>query len=220
MDLYNLFLENKNNVAHKWLHYFPIYERHFSEYKNKPITFLEIGVWHGGSLEIWERYFGPRATIIGVDIDPRSKPLAKNNIKIEIGDQTDPKFLASIIEKYGTPDIVLDDGCHTPDGTFKTFEFLYPKLRNTALYAIEDLHTSYWQEYGNDANSPHSFINRCKTYVDQLNVKHTRGQIVPNPIVANTFGISFYDSVAIFEKGAVSHTTDVKTGTKYLGSDH
>lgn len=57
----------------KWAHYFPIYERHFSWYVNKSLTFLEIGVARGGSLQMWQRYFGPLAKIVGIDIQERSQ---------------------------------------------------------------------------------------------------------------------------------------------------
>ena len=52
----------------KWDHYFDIYNRHFARFRNTAATHIEIGVYSGGSLEMWRDYFGPTATIIGVDI--------------------------------------------------------------------------------------------------------------------------------------------------------
>jgi hypothetical protein len=48
MNLWQDFLTNDDKLIHKWTHYFPIYEQHLSEWRNKTITFLEIGVSRGG----------------------------------------------------------------------------------------------------------------------------------------------------------------------------
>ena len=45
----------------------------FSKFKDKNITFVEIGVYNGGSLKIWKNYFGPKSRIIGIDINPDCK---------------------------------------------------------------------------------------------------------------------------------------------------
>ena len=50
--------------------FFPIYEKTFQKYRGKPIVFVEIGVWHGGSLFMWRDYFGKDARIIGIYLFP------------------------------------------------------------------------------------------------------------------------------------------------------
>src|SRR6185436_388571 len=59
--------------ANKWQHYFEIYDRHFARFRGREITVLEVGVAGGGSLEIWRSYFGPKARIVGMDINPDCK---------------------------------------------------------------------------------------------------------------------------------------------------
>lgn len=66
-NLGKYFKENNGNLIHKWVHYFDIYERHFSRFRNRKMTILEIGVYQGGSLQMWKNYFGPQAEIYGVD---------------------------------------------------------------------------------------------------------------------------------------------------------
>ena len=110
--LYHDFLTNEQRRIHKVPHYFPIYERHFSKFKNHSIVFWKIGVAGGGSLQMWQRYFGPFATIVGIDINPKCKQYEENEIKVCIGDQKDKGFLQSVIAQYGIPDVVLDDGSH------------------------------------------------------------------------------------------------------------
>ena len=98
MDLWNYFENNTGKKITKWKHYFPVYEKHFGPIRNKPIKILEIGVLNGGSLEMW-RYYFPEATIVGIDIDPNCKQHEQEGINIRVGDQTDEKFLQSLIDE-------------------------------------------------------------------------------------------------------------------------
>ena len=43
MSLWSEFLTNDGRQIHKWVHYFPIYERHFNPFVNRATTFIEIG---------------------------------------------------------------------------------------------------------------------------------------------------------------------------------
>jgi cephalosporin hydroxylase len=205
MNLWQDFQTNNGKLIHKWVHYFPIYERHLSDWRNKTITFLEIGVSKGGSLQMWSRFFGPLATIVGIDIDPSCKQHEGDGIHVRIGDQSDPKFLEEIINEFGLPDIVLDDGSHRMDHILASFQFLYQKLPKNGLYIVEDLHTAYWEEYGGGVHKPETFINVSKNFVDRLNADHSRGVIEPDFITRNTFSIAFYDSVVVIERGAIPY---------------
>ena len=62
-DLEKYFRQNDKRLIHKWAHYFDVYDRHFSKYRNKEIVVLEIGVSQGGSLQMWRNYFGTDAQI-------------------------------------------------------------------------------------------------------------------------------------------------------------
>jgi 23S rRNA U2552 (ribose-2'-O)-methylase RlmE/FtsJ len=114
MNLWQDFKTNNQKLIHKWAHYFPIYERHLAPLRNRTITVLEIGVSKGGSLQMWQRFFGPIATIVGIDINPECKQHEEPGIHVRIGDQSDPKFLQSLIDEFGTFDIVIDDGRSGP----------------------------------------------------------------------------------------------------------
>ena len=216
MTLWQDFLTHDGHPIDKWAHYFPIYDRHFSWYANKSLTFLEIGVARGGSLQMWQRFFGPLAKIVGIDIRERSKSYEAPGTLVRIGDQADEQFLQSLIDEFGVPDIVLDDGSHQMEHIAKTFNFLYPKLPKNGVYMVEDLHTAYWDEFGGGVSKPETFINLSKEYIDRLNADHSRGQVVPNFITRQTFGISFYDSVVVFEKGEVWSKQGVHRGHKPL----
>ena len=66
----------------KWEKYFPVYEKYFNQFKNKKITFIEIGIFNGGSLKMWKNYFGKDSKIIGIDINSECKKFEEkeNNI--------------------------------------------------------------------------------------------------------------------------------------------
>ena len=53
-ELKKIFLESKN-YSTKWEKYFEVYENLLNKYKNKDITFVEIGIFNGGSLNIWKK---------------------------------------------------------------------------------------------------------------------------------------------------------------------
>lgn len=135
-DLLYMFETHRGRQIDKWLHYFPIYERHFARFRHKPVRMLEIGVDHGGSLQLWKRYFGRDAEIIGVDINPACKDYAEPQITIVMADQRSPT-----LAQLGPFDIVLDDGSHEPEHQEVTFANLWPRC--TGVYLIEDCHKRF-----------------------------------------------------------------------------
>jgi len=195
--LYHDFLTNDKKLIHKWLHYFPVYERHFKKFQNQSVVFWEIGISEGGSLQMWKRYLGPFANIIGIDINPECQKHEEDQISIYIGDQSDANFLQEIINKHGCPDVVLDDGSHIMQHVCVTFEFLYEKVSKNGVYLVEDLHTAYWPSYGGGLNRKGTFIELCKSLIDLLNARHCG---LPSFFAESTFSMSFYDSVVVFEK--------------------
>jgi cephalosporin hydroxylase len=200
--LWSLFLNNNGRLIHKWKHYFPAYERHFSRYINLPMLFLEIGCGEGGSLQMWKRYFGPHARIVGIDIRPECARFEEDQISIRIGSQDDPVFLQSILDEFGTPDIVLDDGSHIMKHVQATFRYLYPRTSPTGVYMVEDLHTAYWDEFGGGLRRPGSFMETCKELLDEINAEHTRGALEPTDFTRSTLSMHIYDSIVTFERGA------------------
>ena len=214
--LFNSFLNNNKRIIHKWEHYFPIYERHFSKFINQSLVMIEIGCGQGGSLQMWRQYLGPLATIVGIDINPRCKDFQQPGIFVRIGDQSDKYFLSTVLAEFGIPEIVLDDGSHIMKDINTSFDFLYPLMRRNSIYMVEDLHTAYWKEYGGGIDNQETFTNRVKGFVDLINADHSRGVLKPNEFTRNTFGMSIYDSIVCFEKGCVLNKFAPKYGnSKY-----
>ena len=214
-DLRRYFDNNPGRLLQKWLHYFEIYDHHFSRYRGKPVTILEIGVFHGGSLQMWKEYFGPQAKIYGVDIDPRCKQFEEENVHIFIGDQADRNFLRKLKKEIPRPDILIDDGGHLMHQQIATFEELYSFVAEDGLYLCEDLHTNYWPDWGGGLNRPGTFIEYSKKLVDALNGFYIAPQgSVPVSLTRSMHSLHYYDSILVIEKQKRDEKPiDAKSGT-------
>jgi hypothetical protein len=124
----------------KWQHYFDIYHRHFVHFVGNKVDVLEIGVYGGGSLEMWRSYFGQKSHIYGVDIDSVCKKYESDRISIFIGDQGDRQFWKKLKKEVPEIDILIDDGGHSPEQQRTTLEEMLPHLRPGGIYLCEDIH--------------------------------------------------------------------------------
>jgi SAM-dependent methyltransferase len=201
MTLWSDFLTNDQRLIHKWKHYFPVYERHFAKFVNTDVVFLEIGCGQGGSLQMWKRFLGPHARIVGIDLRPECAQFAEDQVEIRIGDQSDKAFLLDICQEFGAPNVVLDDGSHIMSHIHASFSVLYPQLQRNGVYLVEDLHSAYWPEFEGGLKRQGSFIETCKGLIDELNADHSRGELAPTEFTRTTLSMHFYDSMVVFEKG-------------------
>ena len=201
MSLWADFLTHQGRIIDNWTHYFPVYHRHFGKFANTDLIFIAIGCGEGGSLQRWKRFFGPHARIVGIDINPACREYEEDQIEVRIGDQSDPAFLDMIVQEFGPPDAVLDDGSHIMSHIQASFAALYPKIDRNGVYLVEGLHTAYWDEYEGGMKRSGSFIETCKDLIDELNAEHTRGAVDPTPFTKSTLSMHFYDSIVVFEKG-------------------
>ena len=199
--------ENSENLTNKWSNYFNIYEDLFKKYKNKDITFVEIGIHNGGSLDIWRKYFTKNTKIIGIDINPECKKFEKRdeNIDVYIGNQSDKNFWDNFFKKVGPVDIILDDGGHTDSQQIQTLVSSIKNIKKNGKIVIEDTHASYLTEFGNPSNT--SFTNYSKKIVDTINFRFNNKEIAKNNLNRNSlfnlyqkniFSISFFDSMICF----------------------
>ena len=124
----------------KWTHYFDIYHRHLAPFRGRPVTVVEVGVYSGGSLDMWCNYFGPEAIIHGVDIAPQCRAYAGGQVRISIGDQADPAFWREFKNSTQSIDVLIDDGGHAPDQQIVTLKEMLPHLSPGGVYICEDVH--------------------------------------------------------------------------------
>jgi hypothetical protein len=213
--LFEYFENNPGRLIDKWQHYFDIYHRHFQRYRGRPCTVVEIGVYHGGSLQMWRHYFGTQARIIGVDVDPRTATLSAPGIEIVNGDQADRGFLRSLAKHVGPIDILIDDGGHRMTQQIVTLEELFGAVKDDGVLLIEDTHTSYWSDHGGGLRAPFTFMDYSKRLVDDLNAWHSRDphSFQPGPFTRSARSMHFYDSIVVIEKGPHPEPVRRRTGT-------
>ena len=83
-----------------------------------------------------------------------------------------------------------------------TFEELFPKISENGIYLCEDIHTSYWKDYGGGYKKSKSFIEYSKNFIDYINAWHSRNnnKLNVNDFTKSTNSLHYYDSILVIEK--------------------
>ena len=177
---------------HKWRHYFDIYDRHLDRFRGKPVHIVEIGVFGGGCLQMWREYFGSDTYIYGVDVDPGCRALESENVEIVIGDQSDPQFWRSFLERCPHIDVVIDDGGHEANQQAVTLECLLPRIAPGGVYVCEDIHGAF--------HPFHSFVDGLTRPLNSIQGPESR-----NPALAlheQVASVHRYPILTVIEKPA------------------
>lgn len=191
MTLLKILANTGTNKIMKWESYFQFYDSIFAELKPRQgLTVLEIGIASGGSLDLLSKYFGPEATIVGIDIDKAvSEQKHPSNVHAHIIDQRDEKSLRTLAAQYGGFDLVIDDGCHADDAIQASLHALWPFLSDKSYYCIEDIHGTFWSDNWKFEDSIMAFvINETMA----LNQRGSRG------VIGNSSKLPMLDKI-IFE---------------------
>ena len=192
-DTYKAYIESPyKSIKHST--YFDSYDHFFSKYRNQNITFVEIGVLGGGSLFMWRNYFGPDASIIGIDLNPNAKKWEEYGFEIYIGSQSDIKFWDSFTKEVGLIDVVLDDGGHTYEQQIITTECLLSSMNDGGIILVEDTHTSYMDGFGPKSKS---FIEYTKILIDKVNMRF--GKFSDYPSERRFWSIEVVESMVAFK---------------------
>jgi hypothetical protein len=173
--------------------YFQVYDELFAKYRGKNITFVEIGIFGGGSLFMWRDFFGPEARIIGVDLHPGVTKWQEHGFEIFVGSQSDEAFWKSFRERVGPVDIVLDDGGHTFEQQIVTTESLLTSIKDGGMLVVEDTHTSYMTGFG---PGRYSFIEYVKRLIDRIN--HRFGEFDSSAADRRVWSVQIFESIVAF----------------------
>lgn len=207
--LWEYFQNHKEgNGIWKWEHYFEIYHRHFAKFVDQKVNVLEVGVYSGGSLEMWRSYFGEKSHIYGVDIEEACKIYENDHTSIFIGDQADRSFWKTFKEEVDGYDILIDDGGHTTEQQQTTLEEMLPNLNPGGVYLCEDI-----------VGRSNKFLTFASTLVAELN----HADITPGPpqksamsnFQSTIHSIHFYPYVCVIEKHLepITSLSTLKHGT-------
>lgn len=191
--------------------YTDIYSRYFADLKDKPIKFLEIGIYKGASVKMWEKYF-TAADLHFIDItfdnaeysSPRSHYYLCNQESV-------PGLQKFIQDAGGNFDVIINDGGHTMNQQITSFKTLFPHVKRGGMYIIEDLHTSYWSSWpgGNTRLNTMAFL---KSLIDDVNFVGARTGRASHLAIDHSISkemnlyqeqiasMHFYDSVVVIMK--------------------
>lgn len=123
--------------------YLEKYEFFLRKFKDTPFNLLELGVFHGDSLRMWQEYF-LQAEIFGVDIQESCRQYASDRINVIIADLSDE---AELIKLYDVrPSVIIDDASHLWSHQIKALFSLWHCLPHGGVYIIEDMETSVNQK--------------------------------------------------------------------------
>lgn len=199
----------------KWKHYFEAYDRHFSKFRNKPVNVLEIGIYSGGSLEMWKSYFGTGCTVFGVDIEESCRAYEAQGVRVFIGDQADRNFWKQFKQDAPKIDIVIDDGGHSPLQQLTSFEELFPHLSPGGIYLCEDIHGTA-QTFSAYVSGLSSQLHASPLEEDLANDER-RLSIKASPFQSAVHSIHVYPFIAVIEKRPAPVTEFVapKHGTQW-----
>lgn len=131
---------DKASTHHDYLVFYDRFLRDRRE--NADLKLLEIGVYQGSSLRMWEEYFH-RGRVVGIDIEPDTLRYASERATVELVDQSDVVQLVDLGVRHGPFDVVVDDGSHLWNHQITALNALFPFVKPGGLYIMEDLDTSY-----------------------------------------------------------------------------
>ena len=199
----------------KWEHYFDVYHRHFERFRGTEVHILEIGIYAGGSLEMWQAYFGPHCHVYGVDIEEECLRYSSGSITVFVGDQEDRDFWRRFRGEVPKLDIVVDDGGHRPHQQATSLEELLPHLQPGGVYLVEDLHRT-WNRFAYYLGGLIAALNGYRGFTDHVSPERQK--------VSEAFGfqalidsIHVYPYVAVIEKRRepLAELVSVKHGTEW-----
>lgn len=114
--------------------YIKTYARHVTRRWNA--DFLEIGVFRGDSLMMWNEYFMD-SRVYGVDVDLGNLGYEGLSNAV-ICDATDESAISSLFGDASF-DYVLDDGSHLVEHQIASFDSLFKRVKPGGKYFIEDI---------------------------------------------------------------------------------
>jgi len=133
-NLYNTDKFYSGHLRHSYIENF--YSKIFESKKESAKNILEIGIYEGGSIQLWRDYF-TNSTIFGIDcaIQPTA-PIGDRTYLI-YGDAYSDSIVNSFTDNYF--DIIIDDGPHTVESQCLFFEKYFSKLKSGGYLICEDI---------------------------------------------------------------------------------
>jgi SAM-dependent methyltransferase len=139
-------LPTDKNTVHSYL---PVYDGLLARLRDSASAVLEVGIYHGGSIRLWQRFFGG-AAVFGADIIPPAEGLAElPRVRTFQGDAYDTGFLEGVLkpavsEFGGKFDFIIDDGPHTLESMLFAATHFPALLKPDGILIVEDVQSPSW----------------------------------------------------------------------------
>jgi hypothetical protein len=133
------------NTVHSYLR---LYQKLLIKKKETATNVLEVGIYNGGSIKLWNDFF-TNATVHALDIIEYKDIWdgIKNNDKIVLysNDAYDEEFFTSnFLEKGIRCDFMIDDGPHHLEGMIKFIKLYSQIMTDDGILIIEDVQDIKW----------------------------------------------------------------------------
>jgi predicted O-methyltransferase YrrM len=151
--------DTDKETRHGYISHF--YQKEFARYRDMPVDLLEIGVYLGGSLRMWRKYFR-KGTVQGIDIKefPGVDYIIGNAYTKDMADSL-PDF-----------DIIIDDGTHTLIDQIIAIKLYAPKIKPGGILVIEDVqamsHVPILEKYAEGYNYEVIDLRHVKKQSDNI----------------------------------------------------
>ena len=136
---------DKCSMMHNYLDKYAFF---LEKFRSQPIRLLELGVFNGSSVRMWQEYF-PRAEVFGVDIEASCRQYEEERIHIIQADLSDAAQVSMLREIR--PQIIVDDASHIVSHQLLALFTLFDVLPRGGVYILEDLETSLNPELFDEA---------------------------------------------------------------------
>jgi hypothetical protein len=177
---------------------------------------VDIGIWQGGSVALFDSVFAPRK-LVALEFSDRDLPPLDNYIatrsradavRVYKGvDQADQGKLREVVQREfkGEPiDLVIDDASHFYKETKASFDVLFPRLRPGGKYVIED-----WQ-WSTNAEVASMDYFEGKPGLSNLVLQSILLCATRPDIIAS---VTVHPHMAIVTRGAAADLTDLSIET-------
>lgn len=124
---FNLNYPSDKDTSHNYL---PVYQEEFNKIDN--IKILELGVYTGGSLKLWSKYFD-NSEIHGIDNKKHSSELIPGIM--HYGNYQD--LYLKFEDNYF--DYIINDSLHYAEDQIDAFNLYYQKLKSGGKFFMEDI---------------------------------------------------------------------------------
>jgi hypothetical protein len=163
----------------------------------------ELGIFSGGSLEMWQAVFGPGLRLWGLDLALSTKQYEKDDksgrTKIFNMDQTDPKMWAEFKQLVPKLDILIDDGCHLQHCQKATFDNILEHIAPGGVFLSEDI-----SDDNRPGAHPNKHTNMSATFLTHVDNVLRKIHYAGTHIQDTLDSVHYYPYLLVIEKREIT----------------